>query len=90
MPPMVSALRRHRLVSLFDWWCSGLSQPRATPRPRRFLPRYSFNPHIEAIGDDRVEGWEGCLSVPGMRGVVSRYERIKYTGIDAQGKFNFP
>jgi peptide deformylase len=31
------------------------------------------------------EGWEGCLSVPGLRGVVPRYKRLRYQGFDAQG-----
>jgi len=33
-----------------------------------------------------VDGWEGCLSVPGLRGLVPRLERIRYTGFDAQGR----
>jgi peptide deformylase len=33
-----------------------------------------------------VEGWEGCLSVPGMRGLVPRYRRLRYTGFDASGR----
>ena len=43
------------------------------------------NPTITALDENRVEGWEGCLSVPGMRGVVSRFNRIRYTGFDASG-----
>lgn len=37
-----------------------------------------INPEIEVIGDERVEGWEGCLSVPGLRGLVPRYNHIRY------------
>jgi peptide deformylase len=44
-----------------------------------------INPTITPIGDAEVEGWEGCLSVPGLRGVVPRWERIRYTGVDPQG-----
>lgn len=44
-----------------------------------------INPQITALSDDREDGWEGCLSVPGMRGVVSRYKHIRYTGFDASG-----
>ncbi|MDQ3188539.1 MAG: peptide deformylase, partial [Pseudomonadota bacterium] len=33
-----------------------------------------------------VEGWEGCLSVPGLRGVVPRYAKIRYRGVDLQGR----
>ena len=43
------------------------------------------NPVIEAIGEKMEDGWEGCLSVPGMRGVVSRYSRIRYRGFDQFG-----
>jgi len=45
-----------------------------------------INPTIEAIGDDTEEGWEGCLSVPGLRGVVPRLSRIRYRGFDPQGR----
>jgi peptide deformylase len=45
-----------------------------------------INPQIEALGAAQEEGWEGCLSVPGMRGVVPRYARIRYSGFDAQGR----
>jgi peptide deformylase len=43
------------------------------------------NPVLTPLGDEQVEGWEGCLSVPGMRGVVPRYRRLRYTGFDARG-----
>ncbi|MYZ45391.1 peptide deformylase [Schauerella aestuarii] len=43
------------------------------------------NPVITPLDAAHEEGWEGCLSVPGMRGVVSRYSRIRYEGFDAQG-----
>ena len=43
------------------------------------------NPTIEPIGDEEEEGWEGCLSVPGMRGVVPRWAHIRYSGQDARG-----
>jgi len=44
-----------------------------------------INPAITKLSDKKEEGWEGCLSVPGMRGVVSRYTQIRYTGFDATG-----
>lgn len=43
------------------------------------------NPVLRPIGDLKEEGWEGCLSVPGMRGVVSRYSRLHYSGFDQYG-----
>ena len=44
-----------------------------------------INPTIEPLGSDEEDGWEGCLSVPGMRGVVPRWRRIRYRGLDAAG-----
>jgi peptide deformylase len=45
-----------------------------------------LNPAIEPLGSDEEEGWEGCLSVPGMRGVVPRFARIRYRGVDVDGR----
>jgi peptide deformylase len=44
------------------------------------------NPVIEPVGDEVVDGWEGCLSVPGLRGVVPRHARVRYRGFDATGQ----
>ena len=44
-----------------------------------------INPRIEPVDDAMEQGWEGCLSVPGMRGLVPRYQRIVYSGFDAGG-----
>ncbi len=44
-----------------------------------------INPLVTPLSEVMVEGWEGCLSVPGLRGVVPRYERIRYRGWDARG-----
>lgn len=44
-----------------------------------------INPIIKAIGQKKVNDWEGCLSVPGLRGVVPRYDSIYYEGYDEQG-----
>jgi peptide deformylase len=43
------------------------------------------NPEITPLDAEREDGWEGCLSVPGMRGLVPRYTRIRYRGLDAHG-----
>jgi peptide deformylase len=45
-----------------------------------------INPILTPLGDDMEDGWEGCLSVPGMRGVVPRYSRLHYAGFDQYGK----
>jgi peptide deformylase len=55
--------------------------PDAEPVPFTVL----VNPVLETLGDDLEEGWEGCLSVPGMRGLVPRYKRLRYRGFDASG-----
>jgi peptide deformylase len=44
-----------------------------------------INPSIEPLSEEMDEGWEGCLSVPGLRGIVSRYSRLRYRGFDATG-----
>lgn len=55
--------------------------PDAPMVPRTVL----INPVITALDDGKEDGWEGCLSVPGMRGVVPRYSTIRYTGFDQYG-----
>ena len=45
-----------------------------------------LNPVITPLGNEEEEGWEGCLSVPGLRGVVPRWRRIRYQGYDLQGR----
>jgi len=45
-----------------------------------------INPVLTPLDDDMEDGWEGCLSVPGMRGVVPRYTRLRYQGYDQYGK----
>jgi len=55
--------------------------PDAEPVPTTVL----INPVIEILTQDQEDGWEGCLSVPGMRGLVSRHTRLRYRGFDAEG-----
>jgi peptide deformylase len=55
--------------------------PDAPPVPRTVL----LNPVVTPLSDEEEEGWEGCLSVPGLRAVVPRYKRIRYSGFDPQG-----
>ena len=45
-----------------------------------------INPTLYKLDEETEDGWEGCLSVPGMRGVVPRFKRLRYTGFDAVGK----
>jgi peptide deformylase len=55
--------------------------PDADPVPYTVL----INPELTPIGEALDEDWEGCLSVPGMRGLVPRYRELRYTGFDAAG-----
>ena len=55
--------------------------PDAPPVPETVL----INPQVTPLDDAEEEGWEGCLSVPGLRGVVPRFARIRYTGFDPAG-----
>jgi peptide deformylase len=45
-----------------------------------------INPVLTPLGLEQDEGWEGCLSVPGMRGLVPRYRDLRYAGFDAAGQ----
>jgi len=56
--------------------------PDAPPVPRTIL----LNPLVMPVSQDMEEGWEGCLSVPGLRGAVSRFTLIRYQGIDPKGQ----
>lgn len=56
--------------------------PDAEPVPQTVL----LNPLITPLNPLLEEGWEGCLSVPGLRGVVERYQSIRYEGVDPEGQ----
>ena len=55
--------------------------PHLTPVPYTVL----VNPQLTPLGTEEDEGWEGCLSVPGMRGLVPRFRRLRYQGFDVKG-----
>lgn len=57
--------------------------PQASPVPNTVL----INPILTPLSDETEEGWEGCLSVPGMRGLVPRFKSLRYSGYDEFGKF---
>lgn len=56
--------------------------PDAPPIPRTVL----INPVITPMGPEEGEDWEGCLSVPGLRAIVPRWQRIRYEGFDTMGR----
>jgi peptide deformylase len=55
--------------------------PEAEPVPQTVL----LNPVLAPLAGEMEEGWEGCLSVPGMRGLVPRYKHLRYRGVDQYG-----
>lgn len=63
---------------------SNARNPRYPDRPV-VPPTVLVNPVITPLGETMEDDWEGCLSVPGMRGVVPRWSRIRYTGFDQYG-----
>ena len=63
---------------------SSARNPRYPDRPL-VPPTVLLNPVITPLGDEEEEDWEGCLSVPGLRGKVPRWSRIRYTGFDPYG-----
>lgn len=67
----------------------GSPAPRVNPRyPDADAVPFTvlINPVLTPLADEQEEGWEGCLSVPGLRGVVSRYTRLRYQGFDVGGQ----
>jgi peptide deformylase len=55
--------------------------PEAAPIPYTVL----VNPELTPLDDSQEEGWEGCLSVPGLRGLVPRFRNLRYRGFDPAG-----
>lgn len=55
--------------------------PNVAPVPYTVL----VNPELTPLGESQEEGWEGCLSVPGLRGLVPRFARLRYQGFDLEG-----
>ena len=59
-----------------------LRYPDAPPVPETVL----INPVLTPLTQETAEDWEGCLSVPGLRGVVPRFAQVRYTGFDPRGE----
>ncbi|MFQ5984395.1 MAG: peptide deformylase [Alphaproteobacteria bacterium] len=60
--------------------------PRAEADEREAELTVLVNPVVEPLTDEKVEGWEGCLSVPGLRGLVPRHRRVRYRGVTPEGE----
>lgn len=99
--PKLARLLRDMQDTMIDAHGAGLAAPQIGENVRVVIfevknnPRYPavvvpytalINPVITPLANDVEDGWEGCLSVPGMRGVVPRYTQIRYTGYDANGE----
>jgi len=67
-------------LRLFAYWVPG------TDLDDEVAPTVVVNPEIRPVSDQLVEGWEGCLSIPGLRGLVPRYTRIKVKGLSVKGE----
>jgi peptide deformylase len=64
----------------------GFAHTRRYPEADAVPPTVLINPQITPLSDAEEDGWEGCLSVPGLRGMVPRFSRIRYEGFDALGR----
>lgn len=64
----------------------GTGEPLARDPDAPVIARTALvNPVIEPLDDEQEEGWEGCLSIPGLRAMVPRWKRIRYSGFDVYG-----
>ena len=75
--PQIGVSRR---VVIFEV-TSNPRYPDVAPIPYTVL----VNPELTPLGDSQEEGWEGCLSVPGLRGLVPRFTKLRYRGFDLEG-----
>jgi len=71
----------------------GLAAPQVHVPLRLFVWRAApgeggalFNPVLAPLGEETEHGWEGCLSIPGLRGCVARWKRLRFEGLDAEGR----
>jgi peptide deformylase len=63
----------------------GVAQNPRYPQAEEIPDTVLINPVLTPLSDELEEGWEGCLSVPGLRGMVPRYARLRYQGCDERG-----
>jgi peptide deformylase len=63
----------------------GVAQNRRYPQAEEIPDTVLINPVLTPLSDELEEDWEGCLSVPGLRGMVPRYARLRYQGCDERG-----
>lgn len=64
----------------------GITENERYPEAPEVPPTALVNPVITPLGEETADGWEGCLSLPGLAGVVPRHTRIRYTGTTPEGE----
>jgi peptide deformylase len=78
----LAAPQVHEAVRLFIFFVPAARDPGGLARPLMAV----FNPVLTPLGPERETGWEGCLSVPGLRGAVPRYKKVRLSGQDGEGR----
>ena len=91
--PAIRQLVADMVETMDDASGLGLAAPQVHVGLRLFVWRAAagnaiamINPEIEAVGPEREDAWEGCLSIPGLRGSVPRAARIRFRAFDIEGK----
>ncbi len=91
--PEIRRLIADMIETMHDAQGVGLAAPQVHVPLRLFVYRTGaataaalINPELEPIGDEVERGWEGCLSIPGLRGCVPRAKRVRFRGLDAEGR----
>ena len=90
--PEIQRLIADMVETMQDAGGLGLAAPQVYVPLRLFVwrsedgPMALLNPAIEPLGEATESAWEGCLSIPGLRGCVTRAQRIRFLGLDAQGR----
>ena len=90
--PDIRRLIGDMIETMLDAGGLGLAAPQVHVPLRLFVCRSGpgaftlVNPEIEPLGEERESAWEGCLSIPGLRGCVPRARRILWRGLDAEGR----
>ncbi|WP_027286065.1 peptide deformylase [Rubritepida flocculans] len=90
--PDMRRLVRDMAETLLDAGGIGLAAPQVHESLRLFLWRDGetlralFNPELAPLGPEQALGWEGCLSIPGLRGQVPRFTRMAWRGLDQNGE----
>lgn len=89
--PEIRRLIADMAETMLDAAGIGLAAPQVHVPLRLFVYRDGagvstlVNPELEPLGEEVETGWEGCLSIPGLRGCVARPKRIRWRGLDAEG-----